>query len=69
LSREYGFCPEGPARIATRSVAGRAFGTSLPQNQKAGQKLSWIPVHIFEATSAFRIEQEDEDEREKILAK
>ena len=27
------------------------FGTSLPQNQKAGQKLSRIPVHIFEATS------------------
>jgi hypothetical protein len=24
------------------------FGTSLPQNQKAGQKLRWIPVHIFE---------------------
>jgi hypothetical protein len=27
------------------------FGTSLTQNQKAGQKLRRIPVHIFEATS------------------
>ena len=36
------------------------FGTSLPQNQKAGQKLSRIPVHIFEATSTIAGEYEYE---------
>jgi hypothetical protein len=43
--------PPGPALflgLKPQAESYSPFGTSLPLNQKAGQKLRWIPVHIFE---------------------